>query len=318
MSQEEGISEGLIKHWFHFNEVKQNWLSFSLIGNGGRGLGDDFAHSLYNNLNHVLSNFGDEEITESNHLEKLCLIKEGVGKDSISDFTTNLIKRYLLEYTQTFAQRHLKPNQVRRIGVPRAFFKYGTRTWVSGTYSLPFYQGDYVLLTPKDILAREEPWINNLDLTNKFGSIVSTVSNEELRAQLNQYFGMQRPVERKRRGGFKKPSKSAVSLAVRATINQCPQILDYYIAYKEARREEAVPLSEAEVQLTEQFFIHSARQLVKELHQTTDFYRTPTDTQEATRQRIEYLKDQIENKGAHRIFYQGDIPTQRERSSNPL
>ncbi len=94
VSQEEGISKGLIKHWFHFNEVKQNWLGFSLIGNGGRGLGDDFAHSLYNNLNHVLSNFGDEEITESSHLEKLCLIKEGVGKDSISDFTTNLIKRY--------------------------------------------------------------------------------------------------------------------------------------------------------------------------------------------------------------------------------
>lgn len=312
MSQKGSISEGLIKHWFHFNEVKQNWLGFSLVGNGGRGLGDDFAHSLYGNLNRVLSNFGDEEITESSHLEKLCLIKDGVGKDSISDFTTNLIKRYLLEYSQTFGQQYLKSRQVKRVTVPRAYFNYGTRTWVSDTYALPFFQGDYVLLTPKDILAREEPWINNADLINKFGSIVQTVSNQELRGQLNQYFGSQLPRERKKRGGYKKPSKSAVTQAVRATINQYPQILDYYIAYKEARGDEAVSLSEAEVQITEQFFIHSARQLVKNLYENTAFYKTPINTREAARQRILYLKDQIENKGAHRIFYHGDIPTQRE------
>jgi len=312
MSQEGSIDEGLIKHWFHFNEVKQNWLGFSIVGNGGRGLGDDFAHSLYSNLNRVLNNFGDEEITESSHLEKLCLIKEGVGKDSISDFTTNLIKRYLLEYTQTFAQQHLDLSQVKKIGVPRAYFNYGTRTWVSDIYKLPFYQSDYVLLTPKDILAREEPWINNADLTNKFSDIVGTVSNQELRSQLNQYFSRQLPRERKKRGGYKKPSKSVVTQAVRATINQFPQILDYYIAYKEERGDQAVSLSEAEVQLTEQFFIHGARQLVKELYRTTDFYQTPPNTWEATRQRIEYLKDQIENKGAHRIFYYGDTPTQRE------
>lgn len=157
MSQKGSISEGLIKHWFHFNEFKQNWLGFSLVGNGGRGLGDDLAYSLYGNLNYVLSNFGDEEITESSHLEKLCQIKDGVGKDSISEFITNLIKRYLLEYSQKSGQQYLKPRQVKRVTVPRAYFNYGTRTWVSDTYVLPFYRKDYVLLTPKDILAREEP-----------------------------------------------------------------------------------------------------------------------------------------------------------------
>lgn len=151
-----------------------------------------------------------------------------------------------------------------------------------------------------------------MDLVNKFGSIVQTVSNQELRGQLNQYFGSQLPRERKKRGGYKKPSKSTVTQAVRATINQYPQILDYYIAYKEARGDEAVSPSEAEVQIIEQFFIHSARQLVKNLYENTAFYKTPINTWEAARQRILYLKDQIENKGARRIFYHGDIPTQRE------
>ena len=36
------------------------------------------------------------------HLEKVCLLKEGVGKDNISDFITNLVKPYLCAYTEQF------------------------------------------------------------------------------------------------------------------------------------------------------------------------------------------------------------------------
>jgi hypothetical protein len=39
----------------------------------------------------IFHDFGEERITKGGHLEKLCLIKEGVGRDNISDFTTNLI-----------------------------------------------------------------------------------------------------------------------------------------------------------------------------------------------------------------------------------
>ena len=41
-------------------------------------------------------------ITQTSHLEKAGLFEIGVGKDNISDFTTNLIKEYLLEYTEKF------------------------------------------------------------------------------------------------------------------------------------------------------------------------------------------------------------------------
>ena len=77
------------KAWFSFSEVKQTWLGFSLSGNDGCGMGNDFANSLYEGLNSIFKNFGKEKITKGHHMEKLCLISPRVGRDKISDFTTN-------------------------------------------------------------------------------------------------------------------------------------------------------------------------------------------------------------------------------------
>lgn len=68
------VNGGLLKAWFTFSEVKQNWLGFSRVGNEGRGLGPDFARALNQNLNSIFSSFGQETITKGSHLEKLCLI----------------------------------------------------------------------------------------------------------------------------------------------------------------------------------------------------------------------------------------------------
>ncbi len=104
------IDSGALKAWYTFREVKQNWLGFSATGNRGSGLGTDFAKALNENLVKVFDTPGQKQITQGSHLEKLCLIKEGVGRDNISDFTTNLIKGFLLEYTQTFARQHISQN----------------------------------------------------------------------------------------------------------------------------------------------------------------------------------------------------------------
>lgn len=60
------ISPDLVKSWFMFPEVKQNWLGFSLHGNGGSGLGKDFADALILNLGKLFADFGAEKITRSN------------------------------------------------------------------------------------------------------------------------------------------------------------------------------------------------------------------------------------------------------------
>src|SRR5688572_21831274 len=153
---EGAISPGLVEAWFSFPEVKQNWLGFSRTGNSGHGLGRHFASSLYRNFNSVFRNFGSEVVTHGSHLEKLCLIRDGVGRDMMSDFTTNLIKGHLAEYTQSFAFEHIHAAQRRRVAIPKARFNYETRSWATETFELPAIRDDFVLLTPKDILTKEE------------------------------------------------------------------------------------------------------------------------------------------------------------------
>ena len=101
------LDEGLLEAWYLFREVKQNCFGFCQGGISGNGLGITFAKALHSNLNNLFRDFGQENITTSSHLEKLCLIHDGVGRDRISDFTTTLIKEYLLDYTQTFATQYI-------------------------------------------------------------------------------------------------------------------------------------------------------------------------------------------------------------------
>ncbi len=122
----DGLDPGLIANWYQFKEVRQNWLGFSRFGNRGSALGRKFADALFRNLGSIFRNFGDEQITRGSHLEKLCLIGSGVGRDNISDFTTNLIKGYLLDYSQRFALQHLAPEQCRFFTVSKVRFNYQT------------------------------------------------------------------------------------------------------------------------------------------------------------------------------------------------
>ena len=105
------IDRGLLNAWFAFPEVKQTWLGFTESGNSGSGLGPQFASALNDNLHRLFGDFGKERLTKGSHLEKLCLIKDRVGKDNISDFTTNLIKGFLCEYTQAYAKKHIDPSR---------------------------------------------------------------------------------------------------------------------------------------------------------------------------------------------------------------
>ena len=146
----------MVEEWFHFPEVRQNWLGFSKSGNGGSGLGAKFAHALHKNLHSAFRAFGEETITRGHHLEKLRLLDNGVGRDHLSDFTTNLIKAFLLDYTQTFALEHLKPTQRRRVAVQKVWFDYERQRWRGAHYELPYWNRDFVILTPKDFLTKDE------------------------------------------------------------------------------------------------------------------------------------------------------------------
>jgi hypothetical protein len=299
------IDIGLLKGLYTFKEVNQNWFGFSIEGNKGRGLGLDFARSLDRNLNVIFTDFGKEKITSGSHLEKLCLIKSGVGKDNISDFTTNLIKEYLLKYTQTFAQKHINKKYRRIQAVAKVRFNYYTETWESGTFDVPFFNGDYVLLTPKDILAKDDVWINRTDLMNDFAQIIDTVDNDQLRSQINDYFI-------RRLARYKEPTEKQRRAVIDNVLEKYPAIIEYYIRSKENRGAEANLLCEKLVSESEFLYIKQIIKLVSDLYQQTNFYGLTGDTLDEARKRVDFLKDVIENKGGHRLFYVNGKPIRRE------
>ena len=298
-----GIDEGLLKGWFTFSEVKQNWLGFSKSGNDGSGLGPKFARALNRNLNEFFSDFGQEHVTVGSHLEKLTLIESGIGRDNISDFTTNLIKDYLLEYTQTFAEHCIRPEFRRTVAVDKVRFNYDTEVWESAHFDLPWDGEDYVLLTPKDLLTKDENWINKDGLIRGYDDIVASVPNNQLRAQINNYLSSQLPVDFSR-----KEEREARS----ETILAFPELIEYYIRYKEEHGEEAKAYSDHKVTESERLYIEQISNFVKELLIYTAFYDQVGDTHAEARARVMFLKDVIENKGGHRLFYANGKPLRRE------
>ena len=56
-------NDDLLKAWYCFPEIRQNWLGFSVVGNRGSGLGMKFARALNTNLGRIFSDFGEEKIT---------------------------------------------------------------------------------------------------------------------------------------------------------------------------------------------------------------------------------------------------------------
>ena len=294
------VNDGALRNWYCFPEFKQNWLGFSLVGNGGRGLGIDFARELHKNLNIVFSDFGEEKITESSHIEKVCLITDGVGRDNISDFVTNLILGYLCRYTETFAKKFLKSNQIKEVTIDRAAFNYTTETWERQKFTLPRYDGDHILLTPKDMLTRDDNWINRSDLLGKFDEIPSAIDDAALRAAVSNYFHR---ALKSRKKPNKHPSKAERDESAVETIREFPQLIDYYIKYKEMHGDEAADLSAERVLITELQFSQRLREILHPLLSQTDFYNSAGGTYAEAHARVAYLKHVIEDMGGWRIFY---------------
>ena len=171
------------------------------------------------------------------------------------------------------------------------------------TYALPIHNGDYVILTPKDILTKDKTWINHKDLFNEFEDIPDAIENDVLRAEINNYFYAMIPEE---------PTKDDYERAIESTIRKFPELIDYFIKYKEEHGDEAVKASELKVFTSYQLYIKQFGELIRLLNQQTQFYDLIGDTEDETKKRIEFFKDVIENKGGHNIFYHKGEPISRE------
>jgi hypothetical protein len=303
------ISDGLLRSWFCFKEIKENWLGFTVLGNGGRGLGMDFARSLRDNLDKLFPTSA-QPVTQTSHLEKVSLISGGVGRDSISDFTTNLIKEFLLDFTQTFTLSHVPTEKRHQFRIRRVKFNYTTESWADGDYTLPTKDGKFVLLTPDDMITGDETWINRQDMIRGFSAIPPAITDPELREQVSNYFEQQL---RRRPRPMRPPTKEDRGAAAGATIQQYPELMDYYIALKELSGDQATDISSQRVNETDQVFVEQLGTLVSRLESLQDFYQQPVTSFGEAMSRVRAFKQYVENQDGWQLVNKEGRPFSNEK-----
>jgi hypothetical protein len=127
-----------------------------------------------------------------------------------------------------------------------------------------------VILTPKDMLTKDDTWINRPNLLDNFELIAESLPNESLRALINNYFRQLVP---------KKPKEQEIAEAKARTIQQYPELIEYYIRDKEDDGDQAQSTSKRKVRETELFFIEGIKSLAETLlAETPSTQPAPTPT----------------------------------------
>jgi hypothetical protein len=217
--------------------------------------------------------------------------------------TTNLIKDFLLKYTQKFAHKYLASGDCATFPVPRAIFNYKTETWATQSYYLPKFKSDFVILTPTDILTRDETWISHKDMLGKFSQLPVAVPNDQLRAQINQYF---------KRQLREKPSAKDRREAAQRTIDRFPQLIDYYIKMQEDDGDRAQAVSAERVADTQAVFVAQVQQAIADIASTNEFYGKPKNSYSECLARARWFKNYVENRDGYKVINRRGQPFSRE------
>lgn len=138
-----------------FPEVEEIGFGYRQGKAPGTGMGDHLNSLL-------LATLGESPLLVQRgvrHLEEMQLVTLGIGPDRTSDMAANLLKQFLIDYTQRQCETYGVPLTN---GVPvEHVFDYEQMDWVDGYYDLPRnpMTGRAVLLVPRRIV-RALPWIN--------------------------------------------------------------------------------------------------------------------------------------------------------------
>lgn len=138
-----------------FPEVDEIGFGYSEEKIRGRGLGTQLNALLADTLaaSPALQERG------LRHVEELQLVAIGVGPDRVSDITANVLKAFLIEYTQEQAELWNIP--ITRDLPVHHYFDFESWEWSDGAFDLPLnpVSGLPILLVPRRIV-RLLPWIN--------------------------------------------------------------------------------------------------------------------------------------------------------------
>lgn len=127
----------------HLHEPNETHLGESSGHPSGRGVGEHKASMLADALIKSKA-FQTGLLTDISEAE---LFIHGVGRDTISDLTTNIVRKLLAEYTREQCELHGVPTQpVANIG---PVWNPATGDWESMSLTLPIHRGRPIILVPK-------------------------------------------------------------------------------------------------------------------------------------------------------------------------
>lgn len=133
----------------NLKEPKETGLGYGTKPRRGRGVGGDKALDLYS----ALSNSRAAQTGLLQDLGEFDLFIEGIGPDGLSDITTNIIKRPLIEYTQQQAKLWNIPLRP-QVAISR-IWDLATERWITGHFDLPVIGASPLILVPKFSVRRE-------------------------------------------------------------------------------------------------------------------------------------------------------------------
>ena len=156
----------------NLKEPKETGLGYGTKPRRGRGVSGGKALDLYSSLRRsraaqtgLLSDLGEFD-----------LFIDGIGPDGLSDITTNILKRPLIEYTQK--QARLLEIPVREgVAVPRVW-NVGRAEWESIHCTLPVMDGNALILVPK-FSVRRKMTLNSQEFYSDF--VLDYLEQEEIR-----------------------------------------------------------------------------------------------------------------------------------------
>jgi hypothetical protein len=203
------------KYILDFPEVAEIGFGYGASDKRGSGLGKILTNILIGSLK------ASPAIMERGirHVEEMQLIAPGVGPDRIGDIASNILKGYLIRYTQRQCEVHNLPV---RSSVPVSHvYDPQEKCWLDGYFDLPVNpeDGRAILFVPRRIV-RQLPWIN-------YDNFVRT----EFRAYLEA---------RKRDKGVtgRVPTKPEVTSTSRVETS----IIDAYVKQREQQAAAAQPI----------------------------------------------------------------------------
>lgn len=143
---------------FRFPEVSEIGMGYTQKSKRGSGIGTFLSQLIVETLvdSPALCERGVK------HIEEMQLVSLGIGPDRISDISANLLKYFLIDYTQ---KQCALWNITTTSGVPVThIFDYETYSWYDGYFDLPIssVNGTPMLFVPRR-LVRVLPWINYED-----------------------------------------------------------------------------------------------------------------------------------------------------------